>query len=96
MEFFFGLVCSVVFRHEFRWLVFSGKIDAARKSLQFVTPGISELAIAEIQVCALCVCVCVCVPLSRVKTSFEVGFFFFFCLPSIETFVNFSLVEGNK
>lgn len=35
-----------------RWLVFSGKIDAARKSLQFVTPGISELAIAEIQASA--------------------------------------------
>ena len=34
-----------------RWLVFSGRIDAARKSLQFVTPGISELAVAEIQVC---------------------------------------------
>lgn len=33
-----------------RWLVFSGQIDAARKSLQFVTPGISELAVAEIQV----------------------------------------------
>lgn len=30
--------------------MFSGKIDQARKSLQFVTPGISELAIAEIQV----------------------------------------------
>ncbi|CAN0123147.1 unnamed protein product [Ectocarpus fasciculatus] len=33
-----------------RWLVFSGKMDEARKSLQFVTPGISELAVAEIQV----------------------------------------------
>lgn len=30
--------------------MFSGKIDAARRSLQFVTPGISELAVAEIQV----------------------------------------------
>eukprot|EP00904_Undaria_pinnatifida_P002460 jgi/Undpi1/12214/HiC_scaffold_5.g01890.m1 len=35
-----------------RWLVFSGRIDAARKSLQFVTPGISELAVAEIQASA--------------------------------------------
>lgn len=33
-----------------RWLVFSGKIEEARKSLQFVTPDMSELAIAEIQV----------------------------------------------
>eukprot|EP00903_Cladosiphon_okamuranus_P012452 g11662.t1 len=32
-----------------RWLVFSGQIESARKSLQFVTPGISELAVAEIQ-----------------------------------------------
>lgn len=34
----------------YRWLVFSGQIEEARKSLQFVTPGISELAVAEIQV----------------------------------------------
>ncbi|CAB1096996.1 unnamed protein product [Ectocarpus sp. CCAP 1310/34] len=35
-----------------RWLVFSGKMDEARESLQFVTPGISELAVAEIQASA--------------------------------------------